>query len=135
MYYNILMQNKLDKLIKFCSNSEFWNMKNETFYFGIDPTGDGIHLGHMIGIKLALVLLEMGHNGIILTGGFTGSIGDPSGKATERSNIDKHIILENTSGILNDIEHIFTNKVLYVNNYDWLSTLTLSDILGFLSIC
>ena len=102
-----------------------------TFYFGIDPTAEGIHLGHLLSIKLCLDLIETGHKGIILIGGFTASIGDPTGKSETRKVITEKDASTFSEGILRDVKNIFKDSVQYVNNKEWLETKTLKDFVEF----
>lgn len=99
------------------------------FYFGIDPTAQGIHLGHLLSIQLARDLISLGHEAIILVGGFTGTIGDPTGKSETRKLIDKKDTEVFANDILSDIRNIFKDSALYVNNKDWLDKMSLRDFL------
>ena len=80
------------KLIQIISDDKLYDLlhqKPHTIYLGIDPTGNGIHIGHLIVIELLLQLLQAGNKIIILIGGFTGSVGDPTDKASVRKKIEK----------------------------------------------
>jgi tyrosyl-tRNA synthetase len=103
------------------------------FYLGIDPTAHSIHIGHLIPISLCIDLLQRGMSGIILVGGFTGQIGDPTDKNETRKVLESQVIKNNSSGILNDLKRIFKpyeNKIIFVNNIDWLSSMNMSEYLS-----
>ncbi len=93
------------------------NNESLTFYLGIDPTADSMHVGHLFGLINCRRLQDAGHNPIILVGGATGMIGDPSGKSAERNLLDENAINKNVEGLSNQIKKIITAKM--VNNYDW----------------
>lgn len=115
------------------SDENFLNEKSGKFYLGIDPTGAGLHIGHLIPIKLALTLLERGFDGVILIGGFTGQIGDPTDKNEARKKLEAEDTQKFTQGILGDIYRIFSpykNQIVYRNNKDWLDSMSLSSYLS-----
>lgn len=93
------------------------NNESLTFYLGIDPTADSMHVGHLFGLINCRRLQDAGHNPIILVGGATGMIGDPSGKSAERNLLDAAAINKNVEGLSKQIKKIITAKM--VNNYDW----------------
>lgn len=93
------------------------NNESVTFYLGIDPTADSMHVGHLFGLINCRRLQDAGHKPIILVGGATGMIGDPSGKSAERNLLDAAAINKNVEGLSNQIKKIITAKM--VNNYDW----------------
>lgn len=123
---------KLRNLISIYSNENFFTLQQGTFYLGVDPTGVGLHLGHLLPVFLATKLLELGFKGIILIGGFTGQIGDPTGKTNTREKIDTDLVQNNTESLFDDMKHIFQDKVTYVNNKDWLEKMPLSELMMFL---
>ncbi len=103
--------------------------KNEmTFYLGIDPTGESMHVGHLAVYMLARRLQAAGHRPILLVGGGTGLIGDPSGKSEERTLLDLEETLAYGERIATQIRRLVPQAQI-VNNYDWLKTY---DILTFL---
>ncbi len=96
------------------------------FYIGIDPTADSIHVGHFLSLSLARILNEHGLQPIIVLGGFTGMIGDPSGRNSEREVIDREEVAKNVLKIKNLIDglakkmgikdyEIFNNNDIYEN--------------------
>ncbi len=104
--------------------SEITEGQKRTLYIGIDPTGDSLHIGHLLQFVLARHFLTFGHKVIVLIGGATGMIGDPSGKSEERILLDEDTLLKNSKSICNQISSIF-NKTEFdlVNNSDWISDL------------
>lgn len=95
-------------------------------YVGIDPTADSLHIGHLVGIMMLKHLQLSGHKPIVLIGGATGMIGDPSGKSEERNLLDEATLRKNQAGITNQIARLLDfgdnmpNKAVAVNNYDWM---------------
>jgi len=105
-------------------------LENEevTFYVGVDPTADSIHVGHLISYLVSKRLQDRGHNPILLIGGGTGLIGDPSGRSSERQLLTLETSLSNAEAITKQVRRILpTAKV--VNNFDWISKY---DIITFL---
>ena len=72
---------------------------NVTFYVGIDPTGDSLHVGHLLPLMAARWLQSFGHQPIILIGGGTALIGDPSGKTEVRQILDRDEIETNAAAL------------------------------------
>ncbi len=97
-----------------------------TGYVGIDPTADSLHIGHLTGVMMLKHLQDAGHRPVVLLGGATGMIGDPSGKDKERSLLDEKTLKANEKAIesqlrkLLDFSHGKENSALLVNNYDWM---------------
>ena len=75
------------------------NGKPITFYLGIDPTADAIHMGHLCSLRTFRFLQEAGHHGILVIGGATAQIGDPSGRSDMRTMLDKAQIEKNLDNI------------------------------------
>ena len=98
-----------------------------TAYVGIDPTADSLHIGHLVGVMMLKHLQECGHRPIVLLGGATGMIGDPSGKSQERNLLDEETLRHNQTCIKKqlskflDFESKAPNAAILVNNYDWMS--------------
>lgn len=95
-----------------------------TFYFGIDPTADDLHIGHFFALQMFKILQECGHKGILLIGGATAMIGDPSFKSDMRKLLTKEDVDRNSREI-NSILHRFIdidgeNPAIIVNNADWI---------------
>ncbi len=103
-----------------------------TFYVGIDPTGPSTHIGHMLPVFALKHLVSAGHRGIVLIGGGTARIGDPSGKTEMRKMISYEQIDENAASIRAQIDRFvkFDGKTaLTANNKDWLADLNYIDFL------
>jgi len=99
-----------------------------TFYVGADPTADSLHVGHLISYLVSKRLQDAGHHPILVIGGGTGLIGDPSGRSSERQLLTLETSMSNAAAITKQVINILpTAKV--VNNYDWISTY---DIISFL---
>ena len=100
------------------------------FYYGIDPTGPDIHLGHTIPLLLLKDLARNGHKAVILLGGFTARIGDPTGKNSVRKALSNEEVLKNKKTYANQIEKIFGDVEFSVrDNSEWLDKLKLSDFM------
>lgn len=95
-------------------------------YLGIDPTADSLHIGHLVGVMMLKHLQRSGHTPIVLVGGATGMIGDPSMKSAERNLLDEQTLRHNQEAIKKqlakflDFEGDIPNKAILVNNYDWM---------------
>lgn len=96
----------------------------QTFYLGIDPTADSLHVGHLLPLITAKRLIDAGHKAIILIGDGTARIGDPSGKSTTRPMMDENTIDDNAMAIRDQIKKITGVKTgQCVHNGDWLCTM------------
>ena len=116
LVYNITDESVIDKI----------NGGNETFYLGTDPTGDSLHVGHLLVFILAKRLEKAGHHPILLIGGGTGFIGDPKPTA-ERKMLTKEQINHNAECLYAQVKNLFNCEM--VNNYDWIGKL---DLISFL---
>jgi len=102
-------------------------------YIGFDPTADSLHIGSLVQIIILMHFQKHGHAPIILVGGATGMIGDPSGKSDERNLLDQDTLEKNCAGIENQLQKFlnFTtslpNAAKLVNNYDWMKSYSLID--------
>ncbi|MCL2539878.1 MAG: tyrosine--tRNA ligase [Firmicutes bacterium] len=104
-----------------------------TFYLGIDPTADDLHIGHFFALQIFKILQDCGHKGVLLIGGATAMIGDPSFKSDMRKLLTKEEVDRNSKEI-NGILHRFIslsgdNPAIVVNNADWIRQ---KDFIGFL---
>ena len=100
-----------------------------TFYVGIDPTGDSLHIGHYCTvIATSKRLIEAGHKPIIIAGGATGLIGDPKPNV-ERPMISKEKVAENIKSIQAQLSDILGDEITIVNNADWLGKVNAIDFL------
>ena len=99
-------------------------------YVGIDPTGDSLHIGHLVSIMILKHFQNCGHKPFALVGGATGMIGDPSMKSQERNLLDEETLAHNVNCIKKqlskflDFESSAPNKAELVNNYDWMKDYT-----------
>ena len=97
-----------------------------TAYLGFDPTADSLHIGHLVGVMILRHLQRCGHRPVVLVGGATGMIGDPSGKSLERNLLDEATLRHNQEAIkaqlskLIDFDTKAPNAAVLVNNYDWM---------------
>lgn len=107
------------------------NHKSVGLYVGIDPTGDSMHIGHLIPFMILKRFQLAGHHPVIVIGGGTGSIGDPSGKKSERVLQTMDQVRHNQEALTRQMEKLFGQDGSFeiVNNYDWLSKLSLLDFL------
>lgn len=105
-----------------------------TIYVGIDPTADSLHVGHLLPILVMSRMQKFGHKPIIVVGGGTGLIGDPSGKSEERPFLTKEIVEQNLESIKKQISPFLdfnskTNPATIFNNADWLGKIGMLDFL------
>ncbi len=105
---------------------ELLNKEIVKAYVGIDPTADSLHIGHLVGIMMLKHLQLAGHQPIVVLGGATGMVGDPSGKSKERNLLDEASLRHNQDCLQQQISKFLDfseqndNKALLVNNYDWM---------------
>ncbi len=94
-------------------------------YIGFDPTADSLHIGSLVPIMLLKHLQKFGHKPIVLVGGATGMVGDPSGKSEERNLLNEETLNHNLTCVKAQLEKFLdfdtnlTNAAEMVNNYDW----------------
>ncbi|OGM93737.1 tyrosine--tRNA ligase [Candidatus Wolfebacteria bacterium RIFOXYD12_FULL_48_21] len=103
--------------------------KGGLFYMGFDPTAASLHVGSLLGIVFAKRLEDAGMVPVMLVGGATGLIGDPSGKAQERTLNTSDVVESMTAGLEKQIGQFNFKHAQYVNNYDWLGQMPLVDFL------
>ncbi|MDM7529711.1 Tyrosine--tRNA ligase 1 [Lacticaseibacillus paracasei] len=104
--------------------------KAVSVYCGTDPTGDSLHVGHLIPFMILKRFQLLGHHPVIVIGGGTGSIGDPSGRNSERVLQTMDTIAANKKKLTAQMENLFgTDDFRIVDNYDWLSKLSMLDFL------
>ena len=112
---------------------ELLNKEQVTLYCGADPTADSLHIGHLLPFLTLRRFQEHGHRPIVLIGGGTGMIGDPSGKSEERTLQTEEQVQHNVEGISQQMHRLFefgTDKgAVLVNNKDWLGQISLIDFL------
>ncbi|CAA3815427.1 Tyrosyl-tRNA synthetase [Staphylococcus aureus] len=109
------------------------NKEQVTLYCGADPTADSLHIGHLLPFLTLRRFQEHGHRPIVLIGGGTGMIGDPSGKSEERVLKTKEQVDKNIEGISKQMHNIFEfgtdHGAVLVNNRDWLGQISLISFL------
>ena len=109
------------------------NNEHISFYIGIDPTADSLHVGHFMSLIVASRMQKAGHKPIILVGGGTATIGDPSGKTDMRKMLSREQIDNNVAHIKKQIEKFLSfegeNGAIIVNNADWLLDLHFVDFM------
>lgn len=112
--------------------------KKITFYVGIDPTADSLHIGHFMVLMLSKWLQKAGHKPIILIGGGTASIGDPTDKNDMRKLLSKEELEHNVNCIKKQVESFLEtegeNGAIVVNNRDWLMNLNYLDFMRNIGI-
>ncbi len=114
--------------------AELLGKEKISIYNGFDPTGDSLHIGHLVPMMSLARLQRFGHTPIAVAGGGTGMIGDPSGKSGERNLLTLEQIEYNLSRVQQQLAHILDfevkgNPAKIVNNYNWLSKVSMMDFL------
>ncbi len=104
------------------------NNEKLTFYLGADPTADSLHVGHLLAYLVAKRLMEYGHQPILVIGGGTGLVGDPSFKKSERKLLTIEESLKNAEALTKQVKNILPNAKI-VNNYTWISSLNSIEFL------
>ena len=137
--YDILKERDLIKQIAF--EEEFKKTVEDekiSLYLGIDPTADSIHIGHFIPLMLMSYFQKAGHRPIILVGGGTALIGDPSGKTDMRKMLTKEDIQNNVNKIIKQVSKFISfegdNAAIIVNNADWILNLNYMDFLRTIGV-
>ena len=112
---------------------EMFSKESVPFYIGIDPTADSLHVGHFVSLMVASHMQKCGHKPIIIMGGGTAIIGDPSGKTDMRKMLTKEDINHNVECIKKQVEKFVSfegeNSAIIVNNADWLCDLKYIDFM------
>jgi len=104
-------------------------------YIGFDPTADSLHIGSLVQILILMHFQKFGHRPIVLLGGATGMIGDPSGKSNERNLLSKEELDKNIKGIHNQLSKFLDfdskkkNSAILCNNNDWFKDVNLIDFI------
>ena len=108
--------------------------KKITFYLGIDPTADSLHIGHFFALRMFRHLQNAGHRGILVIGGATSMIGDPTGKSDMR----KMLTSEQVEHNLNEVKALASHFVLpgteILNNADWMNKFTYVDFMRLVCV-
>jgi tyrosyl-tRNA synthetase len=99
------------------------NREKITLYYGADPTADSLHYGHIVPIMMMRWFQKFGHRAIMLVGGATGRIGDPSGRDTGRPMMTEETLGKNVAGLRRSYEKILGNSdFILVDNNDWMKS-------------
>ena len=112
---------------------EYLRSKKTIGYIGFDPTSDSLHIGSLVPIFILKHFQNHGHTPIVLLGGATGMIGDPSGKSDERNLLDKKVLDYNEKKLTKQFEKFLDfksnklNKAILVNNYNWMKKFSIID--------
>ena len=132
--YDVLRERDLIKQIIY--EDQFKDLVEKekiSVYLGIDPTADSIHIGHFIPLMLMSYFQKCGHRPIILVGGGTALIGDPSGKTDMRKMLTKEDISKNVDNIIKQVSRFISfegeNAAIIVNNADWILDLNYMDFI------
>lgn len=123
----------LDKVKKlFASNEKF------TFYLGIDPTADSLHIGHFFALMMFRYLQDAGHKGIVVIGGATALIGDPSGKSDMRKMMTKEQVRYNLEEVKALVKRFVRtdgdNPAVILDNGDWINCHTYVDFMRMVGV-
>ncbi|EJL45808.1 tyrosine--tRNA ligase 2 [Brevibacillus agri] len=112
---------------------ELTEQKSISLYCGVDPTGDSMHIGHLIPFIMLKRFQLAGHRPVILIGGATGTIGDPSGRQSERSLQTLEQVQANVDALTAQMKKLFItegdNQIRLVNNYDWTHKINVIEFL------
>lgn len=122
--YQSTHEEKIEKLI---------NEEKITFYLGIDPTADSLHIGHFFALMMFKRLQERGHKGILVIGGATALIGDPTGRSDMRTMLSKEDAKRNIEEVKKLASRFIDvdgeNPAIILNNDDWISKMSYIDFL------
>ena len=108
------------------------NKKKIIFYIGFDATADALHAGSLVQLRAIKTLIKHGHQAIVLLGGGTTKIGDPSGKDTSRQILTYETIQKNIENFKRIFEHYFRDfkeNIKFINNDQWLDKLNYIELL------
>lgn len=102
-------------------------------YIGFDPTADSLHIGNLAQIMVLLNFQKAGHKPVVLVGGATGMVGDPSGKSAERNLLSEEVLNHNLNSVKKQLEKFLdfsgANAAEMVNNYDWFKEFRFLDFI------
>ncbi len=125
-----MLHNKTEGVEKLFENNQM-----VTAYVGIDPTADSLHIGHLVSIMMLKHFQRFGHKPLLIVGGATGMIGDPSGKSEERNLLDINTIRKNQEAIKQQLSKFLDfsdstpNNAEILNNYDWIGKFSFIDFI------
>ena len=103
-------------------------------YIGFDPTADSLHIGHLVQIMTLVHFQQCGHKPVVLVGGATGMVGDPSGKSAERNLLSEEVLTHNVACVKKQLQKFLDfctgpNAAEMVNNYDWFKEFRFLDFI------
>jgi len=111
---------------------ELLGSEQVTFYVGIDPTADSLHVGHLLPVMAMAIMQKYGHRPIAIVGGGTAMVGDPSGKTEMRKMLTREQIQDNTEKIKQQLTRFLDfgdDKAMLIDNYEWLGQLNYIEFL------
>ena len=113
---------------------EQFKKETTTAYIGFDPTSDSLHIGSLVQIMILVHLQKAGHKPIILLGGATGMVGDPSGKSKERNLLNEDILNQNLKSVEKQLKQFLDfdcgkNSAEVLNNYNWFKSFSFLDFI------
>lgn len=131
---SVLRELKKRQCIEQVSDDNLWEdlaSSKRAIYVGFDPTADSLHLGHLVPIMALAHFQRQGHKVIVLVGGATGMVGDPSGKSEERNLLTPDQVKINAAGLKRQLSQFLDfsgeNPAVMVDNNDWISKMTFID--------
>ena len=132
VFYELQARGFIQQLTHPDETEHLFANESVTCYVGIDPTANSLHVGHLLPLMMMMHLQKAGHRPLIIVGGGTVMVGDPSGKTEMRSLITTDVINENKKGIKAQISKLLDfseGKALMLDNADWLLSLNYIDFL------
>ena len=114
---------------------EHLNKNKSLGYIGFDPTSDSLHVGSLVPIFILMHFQKYGHTPVVLLGGATGMIGDPSGKSSERNLLDEKTLRQNEHCLKKQLSSFLSfedkskNHALLLNNYDWMKKISFLEFI------
>ena len=139
MQNDLLHELEVRGFINQCSNMDALNdaLNNGkiTAYLGSDPTADSLHVGHLVPVMMMRWLQRFGHRPLMLVGGATGRIGDPSGRDSGRPMMTEEVLAKNIAGLKKSYSKFLhfgdgAADALIVDNYDWMKNYSHMDFLA-----
>lgn len=131
--YDILEERGYVEQVTHDGLREWFEKEKVSFYIGFEPTADSLHVGHFVSLMVASHMQKAGHKPIILIGGATAMIGDPSGRTDLRDMLSVEQIAHNVEGCKKQLEKFVSfegdNAAIIVNNADWLLDLKYVDFI------
>ena len=131
--YDILEERGYIEQVTHDGLREWFDKEKVSFYIGFDPTADSLHIGHFVSAMVASHMQKAGHKPIILIGGGTGMIGDPSGRSDLRTMMTRETVEHNVECFKKQLSKFVSfegeNAAIIVNNADWLLNLNYIEFL------